>query len=386
MVRRIALLTAVIWAMAGIEPAAAQTYRRLIPFQARLADGGGQAVADGVYGMTFAIYDAAEGGAPIWIEHHPTISVIGGQVNVLLGSLSATPLDGISFGGAPRFLGVTLGPAPAGQLAEPAGEMVPRHELVPAFHARSADIASAVEAGKVTASMLAANAVTQDKIANGAVAQAKIAANAVTTDKIADGTIRGADISTQAGQRISGASIADKTVTRSHLGDDVLDAVVPAGTIVIWAGEESTIPTGWYPCDGRVLNKTDDPGLFNALSAGNPRTPIYGFNPGVEGSFKLPDYRGYFVRGWATEDPQAAARDPDRGSRRNRGDGKGGNLVGTYQPDEVGPHRHTLPAGDGRYNDASGGLARAGSGMFTGTWTGSETRPKNIAVVFIIKR
>lgn len=35
-----------------------------------------------------------------------------------------------------------------------------------------------------------------------------------------------------------------------------------AGMIMIWPGQESTIPMGWVKCDGRVLNKVDYPDLF----------------------------------------------------------------------------------------------------------------------------
>jgi len=123
-----------------------QTFsQQLIPFQARLTDGAGAPVADGVYSINFAIYGTATGGTPVngWVESHATVSVVSGVVNVILGSI--TPLndpdnngdfsDAVTFytTDGNRFIGVTIG---AGQ------EMVPRHQLVPSFHAATADDAA----------------------------------------------------------------------------------------------------------------------------------------------------------------------------------------------------------------------------------------------------
>ena len=89
------------------------------------------------------IYDVQTGGAPIrgWTETHPSVSVIGGIVNVLLGSIRSLddpdgdgdPSDAVEFDASrpQRYLGITIGDGP---------EMVPRHLLVPSFHARKADV------------------------------------------------------------------------------------------------------------------------------------------------------------------------------------------------------------------------------------------------------
>jgi len=125
---------------------------RLVPFQARLVDGAGQPLPDGVKKVTFGIYDAETGGVPCWTEVHQTASIIGGQINVLLGSLTSLDdpdcsnqglkdTDGVSFAGTTvgtgpcqaagaRYLGIKVGEG---------DEMVPRQQLVPAFHASTAD-------------------------------------------------------------------------------------------------------------------------------------------------------------------------------------------------------------------------------------------------------
>lgn len=111
---------------------------RLVPFQARLTDGAGADLTD-VYEATFAIYDEPTGGTALWSEFHPSVSVMGGRLNVLLGSRTSlddpnddgNAEDAVQFD-QPRFVGIKIGVATN-------QEMVPRHQLVPAFHARNAD-------------------------------------------------------------------------------------------------------------------------------------------------------------------------------------------------------------------------------------------------------
>ena len=97
---------------------------RIIPFQGRLTDTSGNPLND-VYTIYFTIWDKPTGGNPLWSEIHSTVSVINGQFNVLLGTM--TNLDdpdnngdlGDAVGFAePRFLGIKVG-------ADTNQEMVP---------------------------------------------------------------------------------------------------------------------------------------------------------------------------------------------------------------------------------------------------------------------
>lgn len=174
-------------------PVATAAEPRLVPFQARLTDGTG-ANLTGVYRITFVIYDEPTGGTALWSETHDTVSVVDGRLTVLLGSLSAlddpdgngNQDDAIQFNEA-RFVGIKVG-------SETNQEMVPRHQLVPAFHARSADRAgtadvalslgfliqsSAIEPDSLGAGQIARNGVDSDEIALGAVGQSEIATGAV---------------------------------------------------------------------------------------------------------------------------------------------------------------------------------------------------------------
>ena len=46
-----------------------------IPYPGRLTDGAGQAVADGAYGFTFALYSAETGGEALWTEVQEQVAV-----------------------------------------------------------------------------------------------------------------------------------------------------------------------------------------------------------------------------------------------------------------------------------------------------------------------
>ncbi|MCP4130535.1 MAG: tail fiber protein [bacterium] len=112
---------------------------------------------------------------------------------------------------------------------------------------------------------------------------------------------------------------------------------VPAGSVISFAG--GTVPAGWLLCDGRAVNREEYKGLFAAVST------MYG--PGDSSStFNLPDYRGYFLRGW----DNGSGNDPDAAGRTNRGDGTTGNAVGTVQDFAVKDHEHyysSLTSNDG---------------------------------------
>lgn len=126
----ISLIIGMVW----IKPAKGAASPRLIPFQGRLNDSSGEAL-NGVYPITFVIYDKPTGGNALWSEDHESVSVINGQLNVLLGSKNnlddpdgnGDPSDALQFT-SPHFLGIKVG-------ADSNQEMVPRQQLAPAFHA-----------------------------------------------------------------------------------------------------------------------------------------------------------------------------------------------------------------------------------------------------------
>lgn len=163
--------------------------------------------------------------------------------------------------------------------------------------------------------------------------------------------------------------------------------LVPAGTVVAYAG--SVEPPGWMFCDGRMLDKNDP--KYKALFAAIGTTHGGDANP----RFQIPDYRGVFLRGvdrGARRDPDASARSPSG----EKGSGNSGDAVGTYQADMIRSHTHGVP---GLRLEAKGGSGFEGAGLASnsnqgGSLTrdyesrgvgGSETRPRNVSVNYIIK-
>jgi hypothetical protein len=160
-------------------------------------------------------------------------------------------------------------------------------------------------------------------------------------------------------------------------------------TGIVVAFASTRVPEGWELCDGRMLNKNDprNRDLFEVIGT------IHGgdANP----NFQLPDYRGLFLRGVDL----GAGRDPDAGSRTPPGvknTGNPGPQIGSVQGDMYALHGHSTP---GWHLQGDNGSGFDGAGFETNSdrnhpWShpyatngagGSETRPKNAYVNYIIK-
>jgi microcystin-dependent protein len=140
---------------------------------------------------------------------------------------------------------------------------------------------------------------------------------------------------------------------------------VPAGTVHTFAGPVANIPPGYLLANGAAVSKTVYADLYAAIGG------TYG-----EGSttFTLPDLRGEFIRGL----------DNGRGIDTGR-------TLGSAQADELKSHDHNIYRGN---NTPVALNATADSTMGpnvgdllikTANTGGSETRPRNIAMNFIIK-
>jgi microcystin-dependent protein len=168
-----------------------------------------------------------------------------------------------------------------------------------------------------------------------------------------------------------------------------LDAVVPVGSIKMWP--TLTPPAGWIVCNGASLARTGTYADLFAVIGGT-------FGAPSSSTFSAPDFRGVFPRGLDDMGP-GGARGLDSG-----------RVLGTYQEDMIQVHKHIAPyaeASGGRYGN-TGAQGVEGSNStdqdnflhFTNDGTdepghptitnpagviGTETRPKNLAIVFIIK-
>jgi hypothetical protein len=100
--RPIALLfTAVLVLTSGVAEAQVPHW---MSYQGVLRDAAGVPVPDGVYSVTFAIYDVDTGGTPLWSETQ-TVATSDGVFNALPGAL--VPMSGIFFE-TPCWLGVSI--------------------------------------------------------------------------------------------------------------------------------------------------------------------------------------------------------------------------------------------------------------------------------------
>lgn len=212
--------------------------------------------------------------------------------------------------------------------------------------------------------------------------QSSIAASSATF--VGDVAISG-DINLDGGATFSGTTTFNGAVTFAGS----VSGVLPAGTILTYVS--TTAPQGYLFCDGASYSTASYPVLFSVI----------GYKFGGSGStFRVPDFRGRFLRGI----DNGAGRDPDRLSRTamNTG-GLSGDNIGSIEADAFQGHKHppidTLPTwkwGGTVGNIASGnglginpsGDANTGSPIDGGNGTprtSSETRPINANVAYIIK-
>ena len=169
------------------------------------------------------------------------------------------------------------------------------------------------------------------------------------------------------------SDILDKTLARQHLGvmsaDETKFNDCPPGTIVTLGSQN--IPTGYrlLKCNGAAYSRAVYADLFAAIGT------YYGAGDGIT-TFNVPESRGEFPR--------------------YADDGRGvdpGRVVGSKQSDELKAHTHTAWS----FNDGSGteansignfdanGGGRIRSKVVTSSTGGTETRPRNLAVLACIR-
>ncbi len=195
----------------GGEPLAlyAQTAPRLLPFQGRLTDSSGAAVADGVKLVQFKIFDVPVGGSPVWAGELHRTTVNGGLVNVLLGS--KTPFTGVDFD-RQLYLEITVDIDEDDTITAADPPLLPRQAILPVVFAKEAAdsrnlaghdwtplfgvndptgalLPSKVADGTLPGSKLAPASVTAGQIASNAVSADAIADHAVGSSKLADGAL-----------------------------------------------------------------------------------------------------------------------------------------------------------------------------------------------------
>lgn len=177
-------------------------------------------------------------------------------------------------------------------------------------------------------------------------------------------------------KKIINLANADLTTTGDAVNVAILKQFVPVGIVQAYGG--TSAPTGWLLCDGSAVSRTTYADLFTLIG----ETAGQGDNATT---FNVPDFRGRFLRGA----DNGAGVDPDAASRTamNTG-GSTGDAVFSIQDESVGPHSHAIQFGSGVLSQSGvDPYLETGTGVSDATddSTGTETRPVNAAVNFIIK-
>jgi microcystin-dependent protein len=139
---------------------------------------------------------------------------------------------------------------------------------------------------------------------------------------------------------------------------------------------------GWIACEGQSVDQRGPNGLPELFAAIGTTWGSVDKN----NVFNIPDMRGQFLRGW----DHTHGQDPDSASRQfsNNG-GDTGDAVGSKQPDQLKNHNHGLrgpfPAEqNNNANDRQTPTISPPLGLVGDSGGGSETRPKNVYVMFCI--
>ncbi len=133
-------------------------------------------------------------------------------------------------------------------------------------------------------------------------------------------------------------------------GSGVSQGTNPTGTVIMYYG--SAAPTGYLECNGQSTSGFDD---LETLIGAN-----------------VPDLRGEFIRGW----------DNGRGVDTGR-------ALGSTQDDEFESHLHgetaSLAGAGAQIGSGAGVLNAVSYTRDTSETGGTETRPRNVALMYCIK-
>ncbi len=201
--------------------------------------------------------------------------------------------------------------------------------------------------------------------------------------------------------------VIDGTTTKQIPASDISTyaggsvAGTPAGVIV--ASGSTTVPTGYFYCDGSAVSRTTYDDLFTAIGEN------YGQGDNSS-TYNLPDFRGYFLRG---QDDGSSHDTDDTGRSELATGGNTGDNIGSFQDDGTAVnnlstsssvsdpgHAHNLhqlniwagstqlAVASAMSTSTSAGTISATTGISVSTSLSSsdnETRPKNVYVRYYIK-
>tara|TARA_Y100000004_G_scaffold173880_1_gene212133 strand:- start:278 stop:1381 length:1104 start_codon:yes stop_codon:yes gene_type:complete len=178
-----------------------------------------------------------------------------------------------------------------------------------------------------------------------------------------------------------------------NLSFAALPQAVPTGSVHMMA--TTTAPSGYLECDGTAVSRTTYADLFSTIGT------TWGQGDGSS-TFNVPDLRGEFVRGWdngkGTDSGRSfASSQTDQNAEHNH--------TATTTITDPG-HKHTTSVDNKKLFPAGGGttISYGGAGSYpatvftmdnnttgitaattTANQGGNEARPRNIAMMYVIK-
>jgi microcystin-dependent protein len=198
---------------------------------------------------------------------------------------------------------------------------------------------------------------------------------------IAPSAITGTAVITTDSRLSDARTPIDSSVSFSKLVQAVQETLVPTGSVVAFAFDAlAGIPDGWLECNGSAVSRSTYSNLHSKIGVS------YGSGDGST-TFNLPDLCGYFIRGSGTNS-----------------DGTASGSFAIKQSDDVKAHNHPVTFSAGTcvlsVQEIQGGRSTGSSTTVTDinvstgfpnvsiaiqTNLGTETRPKNIAMMYCIK-
>lgn len=146
-------------------------------------------------------------------------------------------------------------------------------------------------------------------------------------------------------------------------------AGVPTGSVFTMA--TTTVPSGYLECNGAAVSRSTYSDLFAAIGT------TWGNGNGST-TFNVPDLRGEFVRGWdngrGVDSSRAFASSQSHQLQEH-------THTATYLSRNVGDPPNPITIGDFQ---GTGSTKQTNSTGSTGNF-GTETRPRNIAMMYVIK-
>ncbi len=176
-----------------------------------------------------------------------------------------------------------------------------------------------------------------------------------------------------------------------NLSFAALPSAVPSGTVHLFA--TTTAPSGYLECDGSAVSRTTYADLFGIIGT------TWGAGDGSS-TFNLPDLRGEFVRGW----DNGKGTDSGRSFATSQADQNKSHSHSASASSSVSDpgHAHTYEtaivtgraesgSGDGEAFNQTRTTNSATTGISVSTSVtvnsdgGNEARPRNIAMMYVIK-